>query len=73
MNTTELLNKGPVMVRHTCGDVFMLSLRTGTGGVIGMAAFKVGQKPPRFGRHTMVKASIRDEYLAQLTQVEVAP
>lgn len=69
MNLTDILNKGPKRVRHSDGVEFMLSVRSGTDGVIGIAPFAIGGKTPRIGKHRLLPAFAREDYFSELTIV----
>ena len=66
MNLSEILDKGPKLVLHREGVKFMLSVRSGTAGVIGIAPYAIGGKCPQIGKHRLLPAFARDEYFSQL-------
>lgn len=66
MKLADILNKGPQRVRHAEGVEFMLSVRSGYAGVIGIAPFALGGKCPRLGKHRMLPCFAREQYFEQL-------
>jgi hypothetical protein len=65
----ELL-RGPRRVRpagtRATGRQFMLSAVTGTGGVIGVAAYQIGAKRPAPSQHLLLSVRSREEWLSRL-------
>jgi hypothetical protein len=65
----ELL-RGPRRVRRagtrSVGRHFMLSAVTSTGGIIGIAAYRIGAKRPAPSQHLLLSVRSREEWFSRL-------
>lgn len=70
MSTSDILEKGPTLAigrKPMPGfpDSVILSVRSSVAGVIGCAGWLPGEKPVKLGRHKLLSAEAREQWLSQ--------
>ena len=65
----DILNK-PRKVRYFPDGLVFIASAVEYGGAIGIAAWRVGEKPIKRGKHHLLDSVTRDSWLAHMTIVE---